>query len=67
VLRSSGHYLLVSFDRLELNPVPKAAGNAVAALFPDDPLRTWCAAHSAMSIRGSSSMIYSDRGSWRED
>ena len=37
VLRSSGHYLLVSFDRLELNPVPKAAGNAVAALFPDDP------------------------------
>lgn len=37
VLRSNGHYLLVSFDRLELNPVPKAAGNAVAALFPDDP------------------------------
>ncbi len=37
VLRSNGHYLLVSFDRLELNAVPKAAGNAVAALFPDDP------------------------------
>lgn len=37
VLRSNGHYLLVSFDRLELNPVPSAAGNAVAALFPDDP------------------------------
>lgn len=37
VLRSRGHYLLVSFDRLELNPVPRAAGNAVAALFPDDP------------------------------
>ena len=37
VLRSNGHYLLVSFDRLELNPVPKAAGDAVAALFPDDP------------------------------
>src|SRR5687768_6167617 len=37
VLRSNGHYLLVSFDRLELNPVPNAAGNAVAALFPDDP------------------------------
>ena len=37
VLRSSGHYLLVSFDRLELNPVPHAAGTAVAALFPDDP------------------------------
>lgn len=37
VLRSNGHYLLVSFDRLELNPVPRAVGNAVAALFPDDP------------------------------
>lgn len=37
VLRSNGHYLLVSFDRLDLNPVPKAAGDAVAALFPDDP------------------------------
>ena len=37
VLRTNGHYLLVSFDRLELNPVPRAAGNAVAALFPDDP------------------------------
>lgn len=37
VLRSGGHYLLVSFDRLDLNPVPRAAGDAVAALFPDDP------------------------------
>jgi SAM-dependent methyltransferase len=37
VLRSNGHYLVVSFDRLELNPVPQAAGHAVAALFPDDP------------------------------
>jgi ubiquinone/menaquinone biosynthesis C-methylase UbiE len=37
VLRPKGHYLLVSFDRLELNAVPQAAGNAVAALFPDDP------------------------------
>jgi ubiquinone/menaquinone biosynthesis C-methylase UbiE len=37
VLRFNGHYLLVSFDRLELNPVPQAAANAVAALFPDDP------------------------------
>lgn len=37
VLRSGGHYLLVSFDRLDLNPVPSAAGDAVAALFPDDP------------------------------
>ena len=37
VLRSQGHYLLVSFDRLELNSVAKAADNAVAALFSDDP------------------------------
>jgi ubiquinone/menaquinone biosynthesis C-methylase UbiE len=37
VLRSNGRYLLVSFDRLELNPVPKAAQDAVAELFPDDP------------------------------
>jgi ubiquinone/menaquinone biosynthesis C-methylase UbiE len=37
VLRSGGHYLIVTFDRLELNPVPKAAEQAVAALFPDDP------------------------------
>jgi hypothetical protein len=27
----------VTFDRLDLNPVPKAAGEAVAALFPEDP------------------------------
>ena len=37
VLRANGHYLLVSFDRLELNPVPQTAGNAVGALFPDNP------------------------------
>jgi hypothetical protein len=37
VLGSGGQYLLVSFDRLEANPVPKAAGDAVDALFPDDP------------------------------
>ena len=37
VLRPGAYYLLVSFDRLDLNPVPKAAGQAVAALFPDDP------------------------------
>lgn len=37
VLRSNGHYLLVAFDRLERNPVPKEASDAVAALFPDDP------------------------------
>ena len=36
MLRSNGHYLLVTFDRLELNPVPKVAADAVAALFPDD-------------------------------
>jgi hypothetical protein len=37
VLGSGGRYLLVSFDRLELNPVPKAAEDAVVALFPEDP------------------------------
>ena len=37
VLGSGGRYLLVSFDRLELNPVPRAAEDAVVALFPDDP------------------------------
>jgi ubiquinone/menaquinone biosynthesis C-methylase UbiE len=39
VLRSGGSYLLVSFDRLALNPVPKAAEEAVASLFEDDPPR----------------------------
>lgn len=39
VLRSGGRYLLVSFDRLALNPVTKAAEEAVASLFPDDPPR----------------------------
>jgi SAM-dependent methyltransferase len=37
VLRAGGRYLLVSFDRLERNPVPNAVGRAVTALFPDDP------------------------------
>jgi ubiquinone/menaquinone biosynthesis C-methylase UbiE len=37
VLRSGGRYLLVTFDRLDLNPIPKAAGQAVARLFPRDP------------------------------
>jgi SAM-dependent methyltransferase len=37
VLHSDGRYLLVSFDRLEFNPVPKAAEDAVVALFPEDP------------------------------
>jgi ubiquinone/menaquinone biosynthesis C-methylase UbiE len=37
VLGSGGRYLLVTFDRLEHNPVPKAAEDAVAELFPEDP------------------------------
>jgi ubiquinone/menaquinone biosynthesis C-methylase UbiE len=37
VLRPGGRYILVTFDRLDLNPVPKAAGEAVATLFPEDP------------------------------
>jgi ubiquinone/menaquinone biosynthesis C-methylase UbiE len=37
VLRGGGSYVLVTFDRLDLNPVPKAAGEAVTTLFPDDP------------------------------
>lgn len=37
VLRSGGHYVLVTFDRLDNNPIPKAAEEAVAALFPQDP------------------------------
>jgi ubiquinone/menaquinone biosynthesis C-methylase UbiE len=37
MLRPNAHYLLVTFDRLELNPVPKAAQDAVSALFAHDP------------------------------
>jgi ubiquinone/menaquinone biosynthesis C-methylase UbiE len=37
VLRRGGRYVLVTFDSLDLNPIPKAAGEAVASLFPDDP------------------------------
>lgn len=37
VLGSGGRYLFVTFDRLELNPVPRAAQDAVVALFPEDP------------------------------
>lgn len=37
VLHSGGRYLLLSFDRLERNPVPRAAEDAVVALFPEDP------------------------------
>lgn len=33
VLRDGGHYLLVTFDVLELNPIPKAAEDAVNSLF----------------------------------
>lgn len=39
VLNRGGHYLSVTFDRLELNPVPRAADQAVAALFAADPPR----------------------------
>jgi ubiquinone/menaquinone biosynthesis C-methylase UbiE len=38
VLRPNGHYLLVTFNRLELNPIPKAAQDALSALFGRDPL-----------------------------
>jgi len=37
VLRSGGRYVLVTFNRLDLNPVPEAAGRAVATLFAEDP------------------------------
>jgi SAM-dependent methyltransferase len=33
VLRPGGHYLLVTFDQLESNPIPKAAQDAIKALF----------------------------------
>lgn len=39
VLRDGGSYLVVTFADLVDNPVPKAADEAVAALFPDDPPR----------------------------
>jgi ubiquinone/menaquinone biosynthesis C-methylase UbiE len=37
VLHPSGRYLVVTFDRLELNPIPKAAQDAVSALFFHEP------------------------------
>jgi ubiquinone/menaquinone biosynthesis C-methylase UbiE len=37
VLSSARHYLLVTFNRLELNPIPKAAQDAVSALFAHEP------------------------------
>lgn len=39
MLSDGGHYLVVTFGRLEDNPVPKAADEAVTALFPGDPPR----------------------------
>ena len=39
VLRDGGDYMLVTFADLQANPVPKAADEAVEALFPDDPPR----------------------------
>ena len=37
VLRPGGRYIVVTFNRLDLNPIPKAAGEAVATLFAEDP------------------------------
>jgi ubiquinone/menaquinone biosynthesis C-methylase UbiE len=37
VLRPNGRYLLVTFNRLELNPIPKTAEDAVNALFGHAP------------------------------
>jgi ubiquinone/menaquinone biosynthesis C-methylase UbiE len=37
VLRPGGRYVVVTFNRLDLNPIPQAAGEAVASLFPEDP------------------------------
>ena len=37
VLRQGGSYVLVTFNHLDLNPIPQAAGEAVASLFPADP------------------------------
>ena len=38
VLRTNGRYVLITFNRLELNPIPKAAADAINALFDDEPL-----------------------------
>jgi SAM-dependent methyltransferase len=37
VLRRNGHYLLVTFNQLELNPIPKAAADALNGLFATEP------------------------------
>ena len=39
VLRPGGHYIFSVWDRIDRNPASKAIGDAVAALFPDDPPR----------------------------
>lgn len=38
VLRPKGHYLIVTFNVLDLNPIPKSAEDAVNALFASDPI-----------------------------
>lgn len=37
VLRDGGRYIVVTFDRLDRNPIPRDAGQAVGTLFPEDP------------------------------
>jgi ubiquinone/menaquinone biosynthesis C-methylase UbiE len=37
VLHIGGQYVVVTFDRLDLNPIPKAAGEAVTSVFPENP------------------------------
>jgi len=37
VLGPGGHYLVVTFEELDRNPIAKVVGEAVAALFPNDP------------------------------
>jgi ubiquinone/menaquinone biosynthesis C-methylase UbiE len=48
VLRTNGHYLLVTFNRLELNPIAKAVEDAVSALLPTIHLTTWSVAPSVL-------------------
>ena len=37
VLRIGGEYILVTFDRLDHNPIPEAAEKAVASVFRENP------------------------------
>ena len=37
VLHVGGRYLVVTFDRLDRNPIPEAAGKAVASMFRENP------------------------------